>query len=325
MKKKNIGILLGAAILVFSNTGFINVRAEEGTLLESEYEEPSLSFEEAVKNLTIESEEDVSRLAELVQEYESMSGEEKASVSGETLELLENAKSYAAVFNHSHNGVSVSGNLPWYVQVTATRLPDEGRVNDNTWSVVPYELELRDVRDGSVYTLPEGESVTVTMPVPETLYQGKFVIYHYKEDGSVETIIPKINGDTMSFTATSFSPYSVAGSTVLAGIGITTDLNYPDEGEDSEVTSNNDSDNESGESSEAASGQSTASGISGDGGSTNVSGNSSSRTENEVVRPLSPVNTADENVIWFWTALGTAAFGAMSGCVVMRKNVQKRE
>lgn len=199
-------------------------------------------FVRAVREFTVQSRDDTQSLLALDQMYEKLNEEEKGQVSSETLTIWKEAQNQMAALNHKDQDVWVEGDIPWYVQFSAVMLADEGKINDSTWIVVPYEMELRDGRNGEVYKLSEGESVTVTMPVPNTLLRGKFVIYHYKSDGTVETIAPHIQGDTMSFEATSFSMYSVAGSSVVAGIGITTEFNFPDEGRESETSSNNNSD-----------------------------------------------------------------------------------
>ncbi len=58
------------------------------------------------------------------------------------------------------------------------------------------------------------------MPIPDVEIDGEFTIFHYKSDGSVETIKPVIRGNLMSFETSSFSPFSVAGSTVITGVGV---------------------------------------------------------------------------------------------------------
>ena len=80
----------------------------------------------------------------------------------------------AAAYNHTQLGVSVYGNLPWYVQFRV-KLTDVGKKEENGLKVlVPYELTLWNLYTDSVYTLPEGETVTVTMPVPDVEIDGEF-------------------------------------------------------------------------------------------------------------------------------------------------------
>lgn len=195
-------------------------------------------FVSAVRTFSVRSREDTEELLKLENMYAALSEEEQNQVSDETMMLLKEFEEKAGTYNRIDNDVSISGDLPWYIQFFAAELPGEGQVDENTWSVVPYEMELRDARTGEEYTLPKGKSVTISMPVPDTAYRGQFVIYHHKSDGSVEKIVPKIAGGTMSFEATSFSLYTIAGSTVVAGIGITTVFNLSDEGGKNEPSDN---------------------------------------------------------------------------------------
>ena len=115
----------------------------------------------------------------------------------------------------------MTGNIPWYVQLRATRLEIEEKQENGLQILVPYELKLWNLMTDEAYELPEGESAVVRLPVPDVEMEGEFSILHHKSDGSVETLIPTVKGDTMSFETSSFSVFSVAGSTVMAGIGVT--------------------------------------------------------------------------------------------------------
>ncbi len=175
---------------------------------------------DAIIALNIHSREDVGSLLPVSQAYDGLTAAEKQAVPNHVRQLLESAKEMAAAYNHTQLGVSVYGNLPWYVQFRV-KLTDVGKKEENGLKVlVPYELTLWNLYTDSVYTLPEGETVTVTMPVPDVEIDGEFTVFHYKADGSVETIKPVIHGNMMSFETSSFSPFSVAGSTLIAGIGI---------------------------------------------------------------------------------------------------------
>lgn len=179
---------------------------------------------ETVKNaivaLSIHSREDVRDLLPVSQAYDGLTEVEKEAIPAEVRQLLDSAKEMAAAYNHTQLGVSVYGNLPWYVQFQV-KLTDVGKKEENGKKVlVPYELSLWDLYANAAYTLPEGESVTVTMPVPDVEIDGEFTVFHYKSDGTVESIKPVMNGNMMSFETSTFSPFMVAGSTVITGIGI---------------------------------------------------------------------------------------------------------
>lgn len=175
---------------------------------------------DAIIALNIHSREDVGSLLPVSQAYDGLTEAEKQAVPVHVKQLLESAKEMAAAYNHTQLGVSVYGNIPWYVQFRV-KLTDVGEKEENGLKVlVPYELTLWNLYTDSAYTLPEGETVTVTMPVPDVEIDGEFTVFHYRADGSVETIKPIIHGNMMSFETSSFSPFSVAGSTLIAGIGI---------------------------------------------------------------------------------------------------------
>ena len=199
--------------------------AEESGTTETETAAPIREAAvETVKNaivaLDIHSREDVKSLLPVSQAYDGLTEAEKEALPAEVRQLLESAKSMAAAYNHTQLGVSVYGNLPWYVQFQV-KLTDVSNPEENGLKVlVPYELKLWNLYTDSVYLLPEGESVTVTMPVPDVEIDGEFTVFHYKSDGTVESIKPVINGNMMSFETSSFSPFTVAGSTVITGIGI---------------------------------------------------------------------------------------------------------
>lgn len=72
------------------------------------------------------------------------------------------------------------------------------------------QLDIKLVNDGtSIHelTIP----ISITMPIPAGLDVSRLVILHYHEDGSVETVAPKNNGDgTITFTVKSFSTFVFA-------------------------------------------------------------------------------------------------------------------
>lgn len=66
--------------------------------------------------------------------------------------------------------------------------------------------------------------ISVTVPVKAGY---TYSIEHLLDNGAMETIIPSVDGDTMTFSTHSFSPFGIAGSKSLVG---------PDAGSDSSVT-----------------------------------------------------------------------------------------
>lgn len=225
------------------------------------------TFYEMVYSLQVESRADVSNVVEVTRVYDALSDQERSQVTQEAYNLLIQAQNTAGGLNHAHNGVSVSGNLPWYVRFTA-EINNSRDSGDNSRIIVPYDLKLWDMYRNTAYVLDQGEKVTVTMPVPDTDLSNGLTIYHYKADGTTEVLHPVINGDTMSFETSSFSPFDVAGGTLLAGMGATNGNNNtggstpssPQTNNNTNNTSGNTSGNTSSNTSGSSSGNSTAAG-----------------------------------------------------------------
>lgn len=225
------------------------------------------TFYQMAYSLQVESRADVSNVVEVTKVYDVLSDDERSQVTEEAYNLLIQAQNTAGGLNHAHNSVSVSGNLPWYVRFTAeiNNARDSG---DDSRIIVPYDLKLWDMYRNTAYVLDQGEKVTVTMPVPDTDLSNGLTIYHYKADGTTEVLHPVINGDTMSFETSSFSPFDVAGGTLLAGMGANNGNNNsggstpssPQTNNNTNNTSGNTSGNSTGNTSGSSSGNSTATG-----------------------------------------------------------------
>lgn len=224
-------------------------------------EEPISNFDtfiEMVYSLQVESRADISSVVEAAKIYDALSDNERGQVTKEAYNLLIQAQNTAGVWNHAHNSVSVSGNLPWYVQFTA-EINNSRDSGDNSKIIVPYDLKLWDMYRNTEYVLGQGEKVTVTMPVPDTDLSNGLTIYHYKADGTTEVLHPVINGDTMSFETSSFSPFDVAGGTLLAGMGVNNSNNYTGGSTPSSNQTNNNSNSTSNHTPGNTSGNSTGS------------------------------------------------------------------
>ncbi len=130
--------------------------------------------------------------------------------------LTEEEKEELAAANHTSNGISVSGiNLPWYVQFRATSGEDYQFTNENEANLFKsYEFELWDLRNNTEYEIPDGEYISVTVPVKEGY---TYTIEHLLDSGALETIVPSVEGSTMVFSTHSFSPFGIAGSKPLVG------------------------------------------------------------------------------------------------------------
>ncbi|MGN0360883.1 MAG: hypothetical protein ACI4EM_09145 [Hominisplanchenecus sp.] len=292
----------------------------ESELLLEQTEQIRSEAVETVKNaivaLSIHSRKDVKGLLAVSQAFDGLTDAERAAIPEQVRQLLESAKQMAAAYNHTQRGVSVYGNIPWYVQFRV-KLTDIGEKEEKGMQIlVPYELKLWNLFTDSVYTLPEGESVTVTMPVPDVDIEGEFTVFHYHADGSVESIRPVINGNMMSFETSSFSPFSVAGSMMITGVGI----GNTSGGGTSSGSSTGNGDHTTGNTSSGSAGTSGGGNTSG----TGTPGTGSSSTGGSVAGSstgsyVAAVNTGDNTKVFPAVLLQILAFAAIAGVVLRRR------
>ena len=130
--------------------------------------------------------------------------------------LTEEEQQAQAAINHSCNGIYVSGiELPWYVQFRASAGADYEFSNEDTAEIFKsYEFELWDLKNHVPYMIPDGEYISVTVPVKAGY---DYTVEHILGNGGTETIVPDVNGSTLVFSTHSFSPFSIAGSQPLVG------------------------------------------------------------------------------------------------------------
>ena len=137
-------------------------------------------------------------------------------------DLTEEEKAAAAAENHTCNGISVSGiNLPWYVQFRVSSGDDYEFTNETEANIFKsYEFELWDLKNDTEYHVPDGEYISVTVPVKAGY---EYTIEHLLDNGAMETIVPSVDGSTMVFSTHSFSPFGIEGSKPLVGEEIASD------------------------------------------------------------------------------------------------------
>ena len=105
--------------------------------------------------------------------------------------------------------------LPWYVQFRVSGGEDYQFTNEEDATIFKsYEFELWDTQNNTEYKIPDGEYISVTVPVKAGY---TYSIEHLLDNGAMETIIPSMDGDTMTFSTHSFSPFGIAGSKSLVG------------------------------------------------------------------------------------------------------------
>ena len=131
-------------------------------------------------------------------------------------DLTEEEQAARAAQNHSCEGISVSGiDLPWYVQFQVTSGENyEFKNEDKATIFQSYEFKLWDLKNNTEYEIPDGQYVSVTIPVKEGY---EYSIEHLLANGATETIVPSVNGSTMVFSTHSFSPFGIAGFRPIIG------------------------------------------------------------------------------------------------------------
>ena len=140
--------------------------------------------------------------------------------------LTEEEKEARAQVNHTCDGITVSGiDLPWYVQFRVSS-GDSYQFTNETDAMIfqSFEFELWDLQNNTEYEIPNGEYISVTVPVKAGY---EYTIEHLLDNGATESIIPTVENDTMVFSTHSFSPFGIAGSKQLVG---------PDDSGDTDVT-----------------------------------------------------------------------------------------
>ena len=232
--------------------------------------------------------------------------------------------------NHTCDGITVSGiDLPWYVQFRVSGGDDYQFTNEEDAAIFKsYEFELWDTQKNTEYKIPDGEYISVTVPVKAGY---TYSIEHLLDNGAMETIIPSVDGDTMTFSTHSFSPFGIAGSKSLVG---------PDAGSDSSVTvtpaadtsssdtgagSSTDTSNDSGESTdEMDTSKDLSSGTAELTDSSSQNGTESSESEDQSSQAKSKkqVNTGDTTQILPFVILFVAA-AVVAGVVVFLKKRKK--
>lgn len=275
------------------------------------FESQVLAFEEG--EMTAER---MASLISLTNAYEALTEEQKNAVASDVMNKLSSLQDTAAEVNHTSNGVTVSGNVPWYVQLKVTVGNDTDTYEPTGLeTIVPYEMCLWNIITDSEYKLAGGEKVTLTMAVPENihLYDG-LTIVHYMDETHYEYIELKITGETMSFETASFSPFNVAGSTILVG----------GKPSGSSTSSNNSSSNTGTTSSttKPSSSQSSSSSSTSQSSSSSSKTNTSSSNSGSTVKPVTntssnTVKTGDNANISRYIMIGLGAAVLVVLCVML--------
>lgn len=131
-------------------------------------------------------------------------------------DLTEEEQAARAAENHTCEGITVSGiDLPWYVQFQVESGESYEFKNEEKANIFQsYEFKLWDLKNNTEYEIPDGQYVSVTIPVKEGY---EYSIEHLLANGATETIVPSVKGSTMVFSTHSFSPFGIAGFRPIIG------------------------------------------------------------------------------------------------------------
>ena len=121
----------------------------------------------------------------------------------------------AGTYNHSDMNVIVTGDIPWYVQLQASSPEDAEQVTESGDLILSYDLTLWDLYTDSEYHLEEGQTVSVSVPLPNTDVSGSIRILHYKSDGTTEELETTQVGSRLYFETSSFSQFSLVTNTLV--------------------------------------------------------------------------------------------------------------
>ena len=263
--------------------------------------------------VTVENQADVDAVIDAFRWYEGCTEEEKMNVPGELVIRLKKAQTVCKLYNHTSSGITVEGDIPWYVQFRVSKGSIADAANFDLGELLgSYEMSLWNLLDDSPYSL-NGRSVTVTVPVKNAADYEKVSVLHYFSDGSYEELYPEILGNAIRFTTSSFSPYTIsgqaagyiAGSQVIVGPG---DAVYNNNTASGGSTAGNNS--SGGSDSSSGSGNSslgTSGSYSQEGSSQKVTSSAASQNSSRIMVKKA-VNTGDTtNLIPYFVVAGVAA------------------
>ena len=228
--------------------------------------------------------------------------------------LSDEEKEERAALNHTCDGITVSGvNLPWYVQFRVSSGDSYQFTNESDAMIFQsYEFELWDLKNNTEYEIPNGDYISVTVPV-KSGYQ--YTIEHLLDNGATETIIPSVENGIMVFSTHSFSPFGIAGSRQLVG---------PDAGNDTDDTdavtpapASSDS-----QSSDSGKNNTVSMNDSSDSNNDSSSDQNDNSAENKAVKNNNTVNTGDTTSIMPFVILFVAA-AVIAGVAVFIKKRKK--
>lgn len=166
----------------------------------------------------IASEKDVTDVVKATLAYNSLSDEEKARVTN--LSALKKAQQEAGEFNHSTQGISISG-VDWNIKLVVTNWTEnEEKMTafneklDRRSLLSLYEIHLVDVLADKNHEVPYGQKISVNMPAVDLTGYQNIVVAHEKNSGSMEYLDVNIVDNTAQFQTSSFSMFGIAAKKI---------------------------------------------------------------------------------------------------------------
>lgn len=217
-------VLLNNTAEISANAGIYKVEGISGDVAISVKNVKKNPEEHAIEEITtvtneISSSTDVDEIISATNAYNNLSDEQKGLVTN--LDELNAAQKSAGVFNHTSDGITVTG-IDWYIKLIVTSLNDDEKAIeelnghlDRKELINLYDIKLYDMLKNEVYKVPYGQEVTVTIPCPTNISQYEnIMVVHENSAGRIEYLDVNIKSATAQFKTTSFSKFGIAGKKI---------------------------------------------------------------------------------------------------------------
>ena len=217
-------VLLNNTAEISANAGIYKVEGINSDVAISVKNVKKNPEESAIEEITtvtneISSSSDVDEIISATNAYNNLSDDQKDLVTN--LDELNAAQKSAGIFNHTVDGITVTG-IDWYIKLVVTSLNDDEKAIEELNSHLDrkelinlYDIKLYDMLKNEVYKVPYGQEVTVTIPYPENIsdYENIMVV-HENSAGGIEYLDVNLNSGTAQFKTTSFSKFGIAGKKI---------------------------------------------------------------------------------------------------------------
>ena len=216
-----VKIMLGTQELSADESGFYTVKnvIENKIVTVNGVEETAESkFINTINNLPddVSSLSDVDDVISASRTYENFSDEQKAKIGN--IDKLKRLQEQVKKFHHVSNGITIEG-VDWNIKLFAIPIDNSMEVYTRLYQKLNseyilslYNVYLWDTIKDEKYTLPEGQSVVVSLPTPEMTYFEKPTGIHEKDNGKLDYLSLILGSEQLSFTTDSFSPMGIVAN-----------------------------------------------------------------------------------------------------------------